>query len=195
MITQDGTTGMYQFFTDAFVSGIYTMTYTPPAGYMLSTTRLPGSTLDPTGQPDPYTLGSGSAGGVLTDFTAAANPFYMSFDFVPGDPEILNNNIPLKGCCIAPVLTVQNGSVCPGSSIDLASLVTSNPSGGTLSYYTSQANAAAGTNPLGSSTVSPASATNYYVRSQTAANCYTVKEVAITMKAATCGTITVTGPN
>ncbi len=110
VITQDGSTGVYQFFTDAFVPGIYTMTYTPPAGYSLSTTRLPGPTLDPTGQPNPYILGSGNGGGnTLTNFTAAANPFYLSFNLTSGDPEVLNNNIPLKGCCIPPVLTTQNG--------------------------------------------------------------------------------------
>ena len=46
--------------------------------------------------------------------------------------------------------------------------------------------------------VSPASATNYYVRSAVTANgasCYGVKEITVTMKSANCGVITVTGPN
>lgn len=194
VITQNGSNGIYQFFTDG-TAGVYTIAYTPPAGYMLSTTRLPSGTLDPTGQPNPYIIGSGSANGTTLDnFTAAANPFHLSIDFALGDPEVFNDNIPLKGCCTSPVLTVTNGSVCTGGSIDLASLVTSS-GGGILSYYTTSANAQAGTNSLASSTVSPASATNYYVRSQTATNCYTVKEVTILMKAPTCGTATVTGPN
>ena len=195
LITQNGSTGVYQFFTDAFVSGIYTVTYTPPAGYMLSTTRLSGPTFDPTGQPNPYILGSGSTNGLfLDDFTTGSNPFYMSFNLASGDPEILSNNIPLKGCCVSPALTVTSGSVCAGGSVDLASFVTSG-GGGTLSYYTTQANANAGTNALPSSMVTPASATNYYVRSQTAANCYTVKEVTIVIQAAACGVITISGPN
>jgi SdrD B-like domain len=197
VITQNGTTGVYQFFTDAFVSGVYSISYTPPAGYMLSASRLPGPTLDPTGQPNPYILGSTSTNGTFLDnFTAASNPYYMSFDFGPGDPEVFNNNIPLKGCCIPPVLTVTNGMVCAGSSVDLATLVNS-AGGGTLSYYTTLANANAGTSALPSSTVTLASAKNYYVRSQTAGavNCFTVKEVTVILKAPVCGVITVTGPN
>jgi SdrD B-like domain len=89
-----------------------------------------------------------------------------------------------------PALVVTNGSVCSGSSIDLATLVT-NTGGGTLSYYTN----AAATIALASSTVSPTSATNYYVRSQTAAGCFTIKEVTVTLRAPVCGVIMVTGPN
>jgi hypothetical protein len=282
VITQNGSTGVYQFFTDAFVPGIYTMTYTPPAGYMASTNRFPGPTLDPTGQPNPYILGSGSASGtVLDNFTTAANPFYMVFNFASGDPEVLNNNIPLKGCCVAPVLTVQNGAVCAGDVINLTTRVTGNTptgvltfhltqadalagtntlvntvvapavtttyyvrstatgpdgtcsdvesvqvtvvnppaalattngvvcaggsidlstsvannGGGSLSFYTTQANAQAGTSPLGSSTVSPASATNYYVRSTNGNGCYGIKEITVTIKPLECGVITTTGPN
>jgi hypothetical protein len=196
VITQNGSTGLYQFFSDAFVSGVYTITYTPPAGYMLSTSRLPSPTLDPTGQPNPYIVGSTSTNGTfLDDFTAATNPYYFSFDLANGDPDVFNNNIPLKGCCAPPVLTVTpNGMVCSGGSIDLATLVTS-AGGGTLSYYTTLANANAGTSALPSSTVTPASATNYYVRSQTSAGCYTVKEVTVALKAPVCGVITVMGPN
>jgi hypothetical protein len=92
-----------------------------------------------------------------------------------------------------PAPAVTTGSVCAGGSIDLATLVTST-GGGTLSFYTSQANANAGTNALGSSTVSPTTATNYYVRS-TAAGCYGVEEIIVTITPAVCGTPTVTGPN
>jgi Ig-like domain CHU_C associated len=93
----------------------------------------------------------------------------------------------------SPVVAVANGTVCSGGSIDLATLVT-NAGGGTLSFYTTLANAQAGTNPLPSSTVSPASATNYYVRS-TSGTCYGVKEITITIQAPACGTINVNGPN
>jgi hypothetical protein len=99
IITLDGSTGAYQFFTDG-TPGTYTVTYTPPAGYMLSTTRLPAGTLDPTGQPNPDIIGAGSSNGsTLDNYSAGANPFYMVFDLAPGDPEVRLNNIPLKGCC------------------------------------------------------------------------------------------------
>jgi SdrD B-like domain len=185
VITQNGSTGVYQFFTDAFVPGIYTMTYTPPAGYMASTTRLPGSTLDPTGQPDPYILGSGSASGtVLDNFTAAANPFYMVFNFESGDPEVLNNNIPLKGCCVTPVLTVQNGAVCAGDVINLTTRVTGNTPTGVLTFHLTQADALAGTNALLNTVVAPAVTTTYYVRSTATGpdgTCSDVESVQITV--------------
>ncbi len=92
-----------------------------------------------------------------------------------------------------PAPTVTNGTVCAGGSIDLATLVTST-GGGTLSFYTTLANANTGTNALGSSTVSPTTATNYYVRS-TAAGCYGVKEITVTIPPVACATSTVTGPN
>lgn len=179
VITQNGSTGVYQFFTDAFVPGIYTMTYTPPVGYMTSTNRLPGPTLDPTGQPNPYILGSGSASGtVLDNFTAAANPFYMVFNFESGDPEVFNNNIPLKGCCVAPVLTVQNGAVCAGDVINLTSRVTGNTPTGILTFHLTQADALAGTNTLVNTVVAPAATTTYYVRSTTTGADGTCSDVA-----------------
>ena len=92
-----------------------------------------------------------------------------------------------------PAPTVTNGSVCAGGSIDLATLVTSS-GGGTLSFYMTQADANAGTNALGSSIVSPTIATNYYVRS-TAAGCYAVKEIIVTITPVVCGNIISTGPN
>lgn len=101
VITKNGNDGEYQFFTDG-TPGIYTITYTPPVNYSLSTSRLPAGTLDPTGQPDPYIIGSGSTDGVvLNNFSAAANPFYLSIDFALGDPEVFNNNIPLQGCALS----------------------------------------------------------------------------------------------
>jgi hypothetical protein len=198
VITQNGSNGSYQFFTDG-TPGVYTITYIPPAGYQASTAHLPNGTLDPTGQPNPYILGSGSTNGlVIDDYSAIANPFYLSIDFASGDPEIFNNNIPLKGCCVPPLLTVINGQVCAGSSIDLATLVT-NAGGGVLSYHTTLSDAWNDVNALSSSTVSPTSAENYYIRSELTASggntCNTVKEITVTIKPGGCGTIQVNGPN
>jgi hypothetical protein len=92
-------------------------------------------------------------------------------------------------------LEVMNTSVCSnGGTVDLSSLVT-NSGGGTLSYYATQANAEAGTNPLPSSTVTVTSAQNYYIRTEVTAGCYAVKGVSIVLEAPTCGVITVTGTN
>jgi SdrD B-like domain/SprB repeat/CUB domain len=210
-IIENGTTGRYSWVATGspVVAGIYTMTYTPPAGFTNTGTAgvrtgdtddvlnpIFGSEDNP-GNADPLLLGSdvNGAGTALNNFTAASNPFFFRFNLAQSSPFVDLNNLPVAGCCIPPALTVvTNGSVCAGGNIDLATLVT-NAGGGTLSYYTSVANANAGTNALVSSTVTPASATNYYVRSQTSANCYTVKEITVLIKASVCGTITVTGPN
>lgn len=194
LITKDGTTGEYQFFTDGTV-GTYTMTYTPPLGYALSTAHLPLASIDPTGQPNPYLVGAGSSNATaLDDFTPGANPYTFRFDLEPGDPEIQLNNIPLSGCCLVPNLVVVSGAVCRGSSIDLATLVTSS-GGGILSYHTTRSDAESGTNALPSGIVSPSAAQHYYVRSQTAPDCYTVRRVTITIQADACGPIGVSGPN
>jgi hypothetical protein len=192
-ITQNGFSGRYQFFTDG-TPGTYTIVYTPPAGYALSTIRLPaGASYNPTAVPNPNVLGSESTNGLfLDDFTAATNPYYYSFTFDVNDSEIILNNIPLKGCCVAPPLTVNDGLVCSGGSIDLSTLA--NGTGGTMTYHATRADAVAGTPTIGS-VVSPASATNYYVRNAVSATCYTIKEIVIRIKAPTCGAIQVTGPN
>jgi hypothetical protein len=93
-----------------------------------------------------------------------------------------------------PVLTVVNGQVCAGRSIDLATLVSSS-GGGTLSYFTTLANAQNNTNALVSLEVAPASATNYFIRSTNAAGCYTIQNVVVSLAAANCGAIQVSGPN
>jgi len=93
--------------------------------------------------------------------------------------------------------TVTNGQVCGGSSIDLATLVTS-ANGGTLTYYTTLANAQAGTNALVSPVVTLTAATNYYVRSAVTSNgttCHGVREITVTIAPADCGSATVTGGN
>jgi hypothetical protein len=88
----------------------------------------------------------------------------------------------------------SDAQVCSGASINLATLVT-NAGGGTLSYHLTWDDARNDANALGALTVAPTSAKSYYVRSETSANCYTVREITITMKPAVCGAITVNGPN
>ena len=97
LILYDGSTGFYQWFTDG-TAGIYTMTYNSPAGYSFSTSCLPNATpIDPTGMTDPLVLGADvdASGEYLSDYSCAANPYYMTFDLAAGDPHIKLNNIPL----------------------------------------------------------------------------------------------------
>lgn len=96
-VLMDGSTGQYSFVTDS--AGTYTITFTPPLGYMIDPLRpVAGASFDPTPFSDPHSLGSGEdAGnpGHLTNFSAAGNPYYLTFDLAPGDPFVINNNIPV----------------------------------------------------------------------------------------------------
>jgi uncharacterized repeat protein (TIGR01451 family) len=98
-ILLDGSTGQYSFLTDG-TPGSYTLTYTPPLGYIIDPARpVAGPSLDPTGGPDPYVLGSDenpSNPGYLTSSTAVGNPYYLTFDLAAGDPFVVQNNIPLR---------------------------------------------------------------------------------------------------
>ena len=114
IVTRDGSNGQYQFFSDG-TPDVFTITYTPPAGYALSTTRLPATgagamgALDPMGgsadnptSESPLRVGSTTTDMViLDDFSEAANPYYFKIAFERGDPEVLDNNIPLTGCSVS----------------------------------------------------------------------------------------------
>ncbi len=92
-IIEDGSTGFYQFLVDA--SGTYTMTVTPPAGFIVQADcAAHAGILD--SDSSLYSLGSSDkeGSGLLIDATCAANPYYLQFELEPGD-FILNNNIPL----------------------------------------------------------------------------------------------------
>ncbi len=97
-IVDDGSaTGYYSWLIDG-TPGVYTMTVLPPGSYSLSNTRNALPTIDATPlAPDPYSVGSGDSepDGFLDDFSAGANPYYLSFELAAGDPFIINNNIPL----------------------------------------------------------------------------------------------------
>lgn len=102
------------------------------------------------------------------------------------EPIVVTVNTP-------PTLVVTNGSICSGNSINLATLVTSS-GGGSLSYHTTLSDAENDVNALVVNSVSPASATNYYVRSEIN-GCYTVREVVVSISASSCATPSVNGPN
>ncbi|WP_169435059.1 DUF11 domain-containing protein [Neolewinella persica] len=181
LIIEDGSTGRYQFETDG-TPGVYTMSFTAPPGYAFSTTHLASAgPLDPTGQPDPFEVGSGTTDGAfMDDFSPGANLFYLSFIYEAGDPEIVLNNIPLSGCCTAPPeLTVNDSTTCAGTVLDLSSLVTTDSPPENVSYYRTQADAIAGTNPLVNNYVAPGDTTTYYVRSASASDCFSTEPVAV----------------
>ncbi|MBN1541340.1 S8 family serine peptidase, partial [candidate division KSB1 bacterium] len=96
-LLQNGNNGYYQFVTDG-TPGTYTLQITPPAGYSLSSSCVPMSQqpFDPTGGPNPTALGSGenASTGYLVSAQCINNPYTLSFDLQPGDPWIINNNIP-----------------------------------------------------------------------------------------------------
>nr|HMQ62440.1 SdrD B-like domain-containing protein [Flavilitoribacter sp.] len=110
-IFADGSDGYYSFETDG-TPGVYTISYTPPAGMSLSTTNLPatgsgtGGALDPTGGSaenpgfdNPLEIGAGSNDSLtMIDYTAGANPYYLQIEFDTGDPYVVLNNIPLENC-------------------------------------------------------------------------------------------------
>ncbi len=103
-IVRDGSGGRFQFYVTA--AGSYTMNISYPSGTAPSPTRLSSGTLDATSllPSNPGSLGSNEdeSSGRLVDFTAGGNQFYTTFVFEAGDPEIINNNIPLTNCADIP---------------------------------------------------------------------------------------------
>ncbi len=99
MIHHDGSSGYYQF--TCANAGTYSLFYTPPLIYALSTVCTPqAGVLDvDSGDPNPYVLGLGSRNSTsnqMTRYDCGNNPYYLSFDLEPGDPVIINNNIALQ---------------------------------------------------------------------------------------------------
>ena len=117
--------------------------------------------------------------------------YYVRSVVVPGCFSTASMQVTVSN---PPVLTVVNSAICVGGSINLATLVTSG-GGGTLSYFSSLADAQNNVNALVSPVVTPASATNYFIRSTNAAGCYTIQNVVVSQIAANCGAIQLTGPN
>ncbi len=92
---ENGSSGYYQFLIDGL--DYYQILVTPPRGWMLSTTCLPSlPPLDPTGQPDPVVLGNGRDGTSDTLTSNACTPYYLTLNLGNGDPDVINNNIPLQ---------------------------------------------------------------------------------------------------
>ncbi|MBN1999219.1 T9SS type A sorting domain-containing protein, partial [candidate division KSB1 bacterium] len=106
-IIQDGSGGFYQF--TIAQAGTYILTYTPPAGFVPSALCPPqANPLDPNPtDPNPLVVGLGSRDGAsmtMTNYNCGDNPYYMTLVLEPGDPVIINNNIPLTQQPIAVTL-------------------------------------------------------------------------------------------
>ncbi|MEZ4705569.1 MAG: LamG-like jellyroll fold domain-containing protein [Caldilineaceae bacterium] len=95
-IDPDGSTGYYDWTTEG-VPGLYVMTVTPPAGYIVSPACPPQEgAITPSGV-EPQILGSSevSETETLADGSCAGNPYYLQFNVMNGEPFVFNNNIPL----------------------------------------------------------------------------------------------------
>ncbi|MBK9015411.1 MAG: DUF11 domain-containing protein [Saprospiraceae bacterium] len=104
-IVHDGSEGYYEFYTNG-TPGIYTLSYSHPLGYPISSNCPPlAGPFDPTGMQSPVELGSDTLNiDYIEDVTCAGNPFYLSFQLEPNDPIILHNNLPVQCILIASVV-------------------------------------------------------------------------------------------
>jgi len=99
-IIKDGSNGYFQFTVSQ--NGDYTLSYTPPAGFSLSSTCTAQAgplDPDPSSDPNPLVVGIGSKDGAtnkLTNWDCGDNPYYWTFHLELGDPTVINNNIPLQ---------------------------------------------------------------------------------------------------
>ncbi|MCK0126701.1 hypothetical protein MWU76_20085 [Gelidibacter sp. F2691] len=135
-VTSGGDDGFYQFHVTS--PGTYTLAVSYPPYGNPSTTHLPSGTLDMTSllPANPALIGSSadSSGESLVDFTPGANPFYFTFDVEPGDPLVLNNNIPLRDCTVDNPLvatkTADRDTAVYGETVNFT-LTFENQTGGT----------------------------------------------------------------
>lgn len=99
----DGSSGFYQYEVSGLTSTeeTYGLAITPPPDCALSITCKPQpSAFDPTGMGNPVVLGNyPQAGNPMFLTSNACTNWYTTFEFESGDPDVINNNIPVV--CIA----------------------------------------------------------------------------------------------
>ena len=133
VVLLNGSSGAYEF--QITVAGTYTLAVTPPPGYQFSQACVqqdPPPFNPPSPLPNVLSLGNPENGntGFLT--SNACTTFYLSFDLVPtpGDPVIINNNIPLRRQAAGPQTAIPLfppwallvGVVAVGSGVGLLAL-------------------------------------------------------------------------
>jgi hypothetical protein len=124
LILMDGSEGQYMFVSTNTVEAVFTMTVTPPSGYKVDPSRPAQSgVFDPTGLLAPVSLGSAKNATQpesIEDASSQANPYYLTFSLAPGDPQIINNNIPLvKTTTLSTALDISLYQSSEGVMIEL----------------------------------------------------------------------------
>ena len=97
-VAQDGTSGQYKFTVDT--PGTYTVVFEPPPTTTIDTSYKRTTAFDPTGMSDPVVLGPGEDGnsGFLSDDPEPSpTDYHTTFELASGDPDVINNNVPLVG--------------------------------------------------------------------------------------------------
>lgn len=79
-----------------------------------------------------------------------------------------------------PDITARDTSICAGSSVNLATLFTQDGGAGTISYYGTLADAQAEISAI-SANITPAATTEYFIRKETAAGCFDIDSVTVTV--------------
>lgn len=98
---------------------------------------------------EPTGLVSQTSGDQVVITPTVTGTYYVYGQNANGCMDTATIVVPPCNPCTPPTITITNPpAVCEPGTIDLASAVT-NPSGATLTYYATAADAAAGTNPLG----------------------------------------------
>jgi gliding motility-associated-like protein/uncharacterized repeat protein (TIGR01451 family) len=185
----DGSNGQYQFWTDG-TPGIYSLTYTHPDGFTISTTNLPfgeilnpdtedGQNLDQDGTIDGHlTLGSMVANNSLLDTAFINNPYFLNFDLGPESAYIHLNNIPVfcKNTPDCPTIDLaDNVTTCEGGSTQLNPVLSNDLDGNFIWSPTTGLDNANSQNPI----ASPTQTTTYTITFSDGANCETNAAIAV----------------
>jgi gliding motility-associated-like protein len=132
---------------------------------------------------EPVGLVDQTSGNSVTITPTFAATFYVYGQ--NGDDCMDTTTLLVQPCasCNAPTINITAPSaVCEPGTIDIATAV-GNPDGATLSYYTTLADAQAGTNPMGSTVVNTVGTTTYYVLGVDPSDptCFTIEQITVTI--------------
>lgn len=97
-VHNDGSGGRYDFTVNT--PGTYTIVFDPPPAAIVDSSFERATSFDPTGMSNPVVLGPGEDGdsGFLSDDPVPyPTDFYTTLELAPGDPHVINNNVPLVG--------------------------------------------------------------------------------------------------